>query len=169
MAEYSRLARGRFVSTGQAQIVNLPFQPDRVRLINYTVANSAAASQNIAYAEWDAYMGQGFAVVQGYNATPALIFDTVTANGISTFSAGLALQFGPTLVVTVVSKAAAAQVTTSTAHGLKSGDKNDMNNYVECIRILVQAGADKNIPNVDGNTAFDLLNDEDVELKELLN
>jgi len=122
MAEYSRLARGRFVSTGQAQIVNLPFQPDRVRLINYTVANSAAASQNIAYAEWDAYMGQGFAVVQGYNATPALIFDTVTANGISTFSAGLALQFGPTLVVTVVSKAAAAQVTTSTAHGLKSGD-----------------------------------------------
>ena len=54
-------------------------------------------------------------------------------------------------------------------HGLKSGDKNDMNNYVECVRILVQAGADKNIPNVDGNTAFDLLDDEDVELKELLN
>lgn len=122
MAEYSRLARGRFVSTGQAQIINLPFRPDRVRLINYTVANSAAASQNIAYAEWDAYMGEGQAVIQGYNATPALIYDTVTVNGISTFYAGLNFQFGPTLVVTVVTKAAAAQVTTSTPHGYKSGD-----------------------------------------------
>jgi hypothetical protein len=122
MAEYSRLARGKFTSTGGAQIVNLPFQPDRVRLLNYTVANSAATSQNVAAAEWDAYMGQGFAVIQGYNATPALIYDTVTTNGISTFSAGQLLQFGPTLTVTVITKANPAQVTTSTPHGLTSGD-----------------------------------------------
>ncbi len=122
MAEYSRLARGRFVSTGQAQIVNLPFQPDRVRLINYTVAQDVATTQFIPYAEWDAYMGQGTAVIQGYNTTPALIFDTVPVNGISTFSAGQLLQFGPTLVVTVVSKASSAQVTTSTPHGLADGD-----------------------------------------------
>jgi len=122
MAEYSRLARGKFTSTGGAQIVNLPFQPDYVRILNYTVANSAAASQNVAAAEWDAYMGQGFAVQQGYNATPALIYDTVIANGISTFSAGQLLQFGPTLIVNVVSKASPAAVTTSTAHGLTSGD-----------------------------------------------
>jgi hypothetical protein len=44
-----------------------------------------------------------------------------------------------------------------------------MDGYLECIKILVQSGADKNIPNVDGNTIFNLLNDEDVELKELLN
>lgn len=122
MAEYSRLARGKFTSTGGAQIVNLPFQPDRVRLLNYTVANSAATSQNVAAAEWDAYMGQGFAVQQGYNATPALIYDTVTTNGISTFSAGQLLQYGPTLTVTVITKANPAQVTTSTPHGLTSGD-----------------------------------------------
>ncbi|HET6458334.1 MAG TPA: ubiquitin-activating E1 FCCH domain-containing protein [Nitrosopumilaceae archaeon] len=122
MAEYSRLARGRFVSTGAAQVVNLPFQPDRVRLLNYTTANTAATSQNVVSAEWDAYMGQGFAVQQGYNATPTLIYDTVIANGISTFAAGQLLQFGPTLTVTDVTKAAAALVTTSTAHGLKSGD-----------------------------------------------
>lgn len=122
MAEYSRLARGRFTSTGGAQIVNLPFQPDRVRLINYTVANTAATSQNVAYAEWDAYMGQGFAVQQGYNATPALIYDTVVANGISTFSAGQLLQYGPTLAISGITKADPAVVTTTTNHGLTSGD-----------------------------------------------
>jgi uncharacterized protein len=53
-------------------------------------------------------------------------------------------------------------------HGSKNGDKNDMQNYLECIKILIQSGADKNIPNADGNTVFDLLNDEDLELKELL-
>jgi len=122
MAEYSRLARGKFTSTGGAQIVNLPFQPDRVRLLNYTLANTAATSQNVVAAEWDAYMGQGFAVQQGYNATPALIYDTVTANGISTFSAGQLLQFGPTLQVSGITKASAATVTTASAHGLTSGD-----------------------------------------------
>lgn len=54
-------------------------------------------------------------------------------------------------------------------HGLKNGDKSETNHYIECVRVLVEAGADKSIPNVDGNTAFDLLNDEDVELKALLN
>jgi hypothetical protein len=122
MAEYSRLAKGRFTSTGGAQVVNLPFQPDFVKLYNYTVANSAATSQNIATAVWDSNMGQGTAIIQGYNATPALIYDTVTANGISTFAAGQLLQFGPTLTVNVVTKAAAAVVTTSAAHGLASGD-----------------------------------------------
>jgi len=122
MAEYSRIARGKFTSTGGAQIVNLPFQPDYVRILNYTVANSAATSQNVAAAEWDAYMGQGFAVQQGYNATPALIYDTVTANGISTFSAGQLLQFGPTLAISGITKASPAVVTTTTNHGLTSGD-----------------------------------------------
>lgn len=122
MTEYSRMAKGRFVSTGMAQVINLPFKPDFVEFTNYTVANSAAATQNIAHGEWDSNMGQGFAVVQGYNATPALIYDTVTVNGISTFAAGQLLQFGPTLIVSGVTKAGAAIVTTSTNHGYASGD-----------------------------------------------
>jgi len=54
-------------------------------------------------------------------------------------------------------------------HGLKHGDKNDLQNYIDCVRILVKSGADKSIPNADGNTVFDLLHDEDVELKNVLN
>ena len=53
-------------------------------------------------------------------------------------------------------------------HGLKNGGGNYRDNYLECIKILIQGGADKNIPNGDGNTVFDLLNDEDMDVKELL-
>jgi hypothetical protein len=53
-------------------------------------------------------------------------------------------------------------------HGLKNGGASSSSNYLECVRILVQAGADKTIPNCDGNIAFDLLDDEDGELKGLL-
>lgn len=122
MAEYSRMARGSYTSTGAAQVINLPFRPDYVEFFNYTVANSAATSQNVVSGKWQYPMAQGSAVIEGYNATPALIYDTVTAGGISTFSAGQMLQYGPTFTVNVVTKAAAAVVTTSAVHGLKSGD-----------------------------------------------
>lgn len=122
MAEYSRLAKGSFTSTGSAQVIQLPFQPDYVEFFNYTVANSAATSQNVAFAKWDANMGQGFAVQQGYNATPALIYDTVLSSGITTFAAGSLLPFGPTLSISGITKASPAVVTTTAAHNLASGD-----------------------------------------------
>jgi len=34
MAEYSRLAKGHFTSTGFSQAVYLPFTPDRVEILN---------------------------------------------------------------------------------------------------------------------------------------
>jgi hypothetical protein len=55
-----------------------------------------------------------------------------------------------------------------TVHGLKNGGTNSLRDSLECVKILVQSGADKNIPNCDGNTIFDLLNVKDIELKELL-
>ncbi len=123
MAEYSRLAKGKFTSTGSAQAINLPFQPDTVKFWNYTVANSAATSQNIASGYWDNNMGQGFAIVQGYNATPTLIYDTVTTFGISTFAAGLMLQYGAQQNITsVTSSTSPTIIVSASAHGLKSGD-----------------------------------------------
>ncbi len=122
MAEYSRFAAGNFVSTGAAKAIYLPFQPAIVRFTNYTLANTAATSQNIVSAFWDINMGQGFAVVQGYNATPALIYDTVTAGGISSFAAGLALQFGPQQQIASIAKASPTVITTAAAHGYSVGD-----------------------------------------------
>ena len=138
MTEYSRMAKGKFISTGAAQVINLPFQPDFVELINFTAAGTsiaAAAAQNkVPHAWWDANMGQGFAVQQVYTgATPsALQYDTVIANGISTFAAGQLLQFGPVYKHNSVASAdfsiaasaagGPTTVTTATAHGLTSGD-----------------------------------------------
>jgi hypothetical protein len=129
MAEYSRIAKGHFTSTGQAQVVNLPFLPDHIEFYNYTAYNSAATSQNIIEGYWDASMGQGQSLVKGYNATPALIGDVVSTNGISTFSAGQLLQYGPVYGHNSVASAdfsitaaSPAVVTTAIPHGLASGN-----------------------------------------------
>ena len=121
MAEYSRMARGSFLSSGAAQVVPLPFQPDHVKFINYTLSNTNATSQNVVGAEWDVAMGQGVAVQQGYNTTPSLIYDVVPSGGISTYYAGLSQQFGPVLSITGITKANPAVVTTSANHNLASG------------------------------------------------
>lgn len=121
MAEYSRMAKGRFVSTGGAQIINLPFQPDYVELINYS-AIATPANHGVPFAKWDSNMGQGFAVEQVFNATPVLTTDVVISSGISTFAAGQLLQYGPVLAISGITKAAAGVVTTTTNHNLASGD-----------------------------------------------
>jgi len=121
MTEYSRMAKGRFVSTGGAQIINLPFQPDYVEFINYT-ASASGADNGVPNAHWDALMGQGVAVIDRFQAANQLTTDTVDTLGITTFSAGQLLQFGPTLTVTDITKASPASVTTSAAHGYTSGD-----------------------------------------------
>lgn len=121
MAEYSRMAKGSFTSTGAAKIINLPFVPDRVEILNYSVANAAAAANGVVRAWWDVQMGQGYAVELAYNATPVLVADSVTSNGISTFSGGLSQQFGARKQIIGITKAAQASVNV-TAHGYSVGD-----------------------------------------------
>lgn len=122
MAEYSRIAKGKFTSTGAAQIINLPFQPDYVEFVNYTASNAAPSANAVVAAKWDANMGQGFAVETAYNATPVLVADTVAANGISTFAAGQLLQYGARIQISGITKASPAVVTTASSHGYASGD-----------------------------------------------
>ena len=53
-------------------------------------------------------------------------------------------------------------------HGLKHGGEKNRYEQVECARLLVQAGADKSIPNKDGSTVLDLLDESDIALQNLL-
>ncbi len=122
MAEYSKIARGSFTSTGAAQIINLPYKPEYVQFVNYTNAFTAPAANQVVSAEWYSSMGQGFAVQNVYDSTPDLVMDAVIVNGISTFEAGQLLQYGPTLSISGITKASAAVVTTTTNHNLASGD-----------------------------------------------
>ena len=121
MTEYSRLAKGKFTSTGGAQVINLPFVPDYVEILNYTAA-ATPANHGIPFAYWDANMGQGFAIPQVFNATPVLTYDSIIANGISTFTAGQMLQYGAQIQISGITKASPAVVTTASPHGYSSGD-----------------------------------------------
>lgn len=120
MAEYSKLARGRFTSTGAAKAIYLPFTPDWIEIINYTAAATPAQS-GIPRAVWDTGMGQNKAIVDLFNATPALIMDSVESNGFSTFEAGRMLQYGASQQVVAISKANPAIVEV-TGHGYSTGD-----------------------------------------------
>lgn len=129
MAEYSRLAKGSFTATGHQQVINLPFQPDFVEIWNYTQWKTPA-NHGVFNAVWDNKLndsGNNPTMIQLFNATPLPLTDTIQTNGISVFSAGLALQYGPVYQHTgstdfAINKAAAAQITTTTNHNLVSGD-----------------------------------------------
>ena len=120
MTEYNKMAHGKFVSTGAAKYINLPFQPDHVELWNYTAAAAGVVDQAIPYAMWDSNMAQGTAVIQGYDTT-ALVYDTVPTQGIYTFACGLALQYGAVQQVVASTKADPTSFEV-TGHGLSSGD-----------------------------------------------
>lgn len=53
-------------------------------------------------------------------------------------------------------------------HGWYSSDKKNMDSYLQCVSFLLEAGADKYIPNSGGKTVFDLIDEKDKALKELL-
>lgn len=128
MTEYSRVAKGSFTAaSGQATaVIQLPFQPDRVELFNYTNIKTAAAN-TVVRAWWfsnllDASTSVNPTMVQIYNNASAQVSDTIQANGISSYYAGLGQQFGTALQIVSISKAAQALVTTTLAHGYNVGD-----------------------------------------------
>lgn len=121
MTEYSRSARGTFTSTGVSKVINLPFQPNLIRMTNYSAA-ATPANHGVPYANWDISMGQGFAVESVFNATPVLTTDIVVSGGFSTFAAGLSLQYGAQIQVASITKASAGVVTTGASHGYSTGD-----------------------------------------------
>lgn len=53
-------------------------------------------------------------------------------------------------------------------HGYRHGGEKNRCQQVECVRLLLAAGADKRIPSGEGTTVFDLLREEDVELWGML-
>lgn len=125
MAEYSRLARGSFTSTGAAKAVYLPFQPDTVSVWNYS-SYATPANNGVPRGYWQAGMGQGFAVIDVFatdsDVTPVIMTgDVITTNGISTFSAGLMFQYGAQQQI-IGATAANPIVFNVTAHGYAVGD-----------------------------------------------
>src|ERR1700722_1871213 len=127
MTEYSRIAKGNFTAASGivTAVVNLPFQPDRIEIWNYTNIKTAAAN-TVARAWWfsnlfDATTSVNPTMVEIYNGSSATVFDTIQTNGISNFYAGLGQQFGATQQIIGITKATQAVVNV-TAHGYNVGD-----------------------------------------------
>jgi hypothetical protein len=133
MTEYSRIARGSFTtaSTPVTQVVYLPFQPTQVTLTGVT-SYKTPAQYSTTRAYWDIAMGQGVAC-QEYIGAGSFPWNTsadyVATGGISTFSGGLSLQYGPTVLLGTTGGAGIAKtdsstltVTTAAAHGLVPGN-----------------------------------------------
>jgi hypothetical protein len=53
-------------------------------------------------------------------------------------------------------------------HGYKFGGGKNRHHQVECVRLLLQAGADKTIPNREGTRAIEFLEEGDLEMMDLL-
>jgi uncharacterized protein len=53
-------------------------------------------------------------------------------------------------------------------HGYKFGGSKNRHRQIQCVHMLLQAGADKNIPNAEGTRAVEFLGEEDVEMKQIL-
>ncbi len=146
MTEYSRMAKGNYVASGgsigvsapNVKVINLPFKPDFVELINYTAA-SVMTDDAVPFAWWDASVppltisSVNYDTVIERSTGAALVTDMVqVGGGISVFSAGQALQFGPIYKHNSVASAdfsiatsgagGPTTVTTATNHNLSSGD-----------------------------------------------
>jgi hypothetical protein len=53
-------------------------------------------------------------------------------------------------------------------HGYKFGGRKNRHRQIECVRILLYAGAHKNVANAEGTLPAQFLSEEDIELKNLL-
>lgn len=143
MAEYSRIATGLITSNGGQQLVIIPFTPNYIEIFNSTRAvaqnGNTTSTFCITRASWYSDMGNGAAQITqttttadytGYIAptggTSSSIPTLVSGTGFSTIQAALALQFGPVYQHTgstdfSISKANPAVVTTTSNHGLTTG------------------------------------------------
>lgn len=139
MAEYSRLASGKVLSTGGQTAVICPFKPDFIEISNQ---DSAQEAGGVTRAWWYTDMGQGAAFRTLYGTGDQYI-DVVggtstggltNGTGFSTIQAGLALQYGPTIFLGGsggITKAAGPTITTTANHGLVVGDVVVFSNLYE--------------------------------------
>ncbi|MDE3022072.1 MAG: hypothetical protein KGI54_09440 [Pseudomonadota bacterium] len=121
MAEYSKLARGSYLSLlNTPYTVQLPFTPGLVKLYNYTVAGAPAAG-SVLQAYWTSSLPNGSASVTLYDSSVALTTGNIASGGITVFVNGLGNQFGPQQQVIGITKANPPIVNVSN-HGYAVGD-----------------------------------------------
>jgi hypothetical protein len=151
MAEYSKIIRGTFTSTGVPKFLSLPMVPDTIEIWNKTewatTTNHTGVSA-IGFAEDAA----GTAYITESNGT-AWLGKTITTGGFTFLSAGT-YAYGPTLTITGI-VASTGVVTTSAAHGLSVGDAVLLTGTTGMLQI---AGTATTVTAVPSTTTFTIGN-----------
>jgi hypothetical protein len=165
MAEYSRLASGKVLSTGGQTAVIVPFIPNYIAIDNQT---RLVAGAGVTSASWMTDMGQGAAILSTFGTGSQFIAPTggtssaglTSGTGFSTIQAGLSLQYGPTFLLgasgAITKSATAPLVTTTTAHGLVVGDVVIFSNLYQTTTTGMQqmAGIPFEVVTVPSTTTF---------------
>lgn len=118
----SNMISGRFVSTGAARNINLGWFPDRFEMFNITNQNSVANPGVVKKAWWMNSMNNGEAfLMKNTNGAATDQSSFITSGGFSLYdSAQTGLDAA--VVISSISQAANALVTTAAPHGLAVGD-----------------------------------------------
>ena len=171
MAEYSRMASGKVLSTGGQTAVIIPFIPNYIEISNAT--SLAGTNSGVSRAWWETDMGQGAAFlttstsatedlttfIDAYGGTNSTTGNTA-GTGFSTIYAGLSLQYGPTVFLGatggITQSPSAPVVTTSAAHGLIVGDVVIFQNLYQTATTGMQqmAGIPFQVVTVPSSTTF---------------
>lgn len=164
MAEYSRISKGHVttLSGGGTPFINLPFQPELVKWKNFTASTSGGATGYVPSGYWDVSMGQGAAVYEVVTVTTlALTAASTLTGGVYSFSAGLSLQYGPTVFLggsggIAKTSSTALTVTTTSAHGLVPGNWVTFQNLYQTSSTGMQqiAGIPFEVLTVGSSTTF---------------
>lgn len=123
MAEYSKMAHGSFISPGSgAYAIPLPFDPDFVQVWNLSAAANPGSAR--VWLMWNKFMLQSDGIDEYFNGgTPnAITMEDAYPNGITSFSAAIALQYQDPIQISGITKASSAVVTTASNHGYSNGD-----------------------------------------------
>ena len=120
MGTYNKIAEGSFTSTGVAEFIDLPFLPNSFEVWNVTAIGTPTQNEITHAISW-ADATAGTASVEYFNVSPVLTTTNLASGGLSFIQAGT-YQYGSTLTISGITQAAAGVVTTSTNHGLATGD-----------------------------------------------
>jgi hypothetical protein len=147
--------RGQFTSDGTSQTIDLPWEPSKITLLNFTQFASAAGATPVITAEWRQGMDNG-TVITGLKTNGAATIqipamnatDGITIRDTSDQTPG-GLGANSITAITAASPAVVSKI----AHGFIVGDRVRM---IDTTAMLQIAGMDFTVTAVGGANAFTL-------------
>ncbi|KKN67874.1 hypothetical protein LCGC14_0456610 [marine sediment metagenome] len=152
LATNENMIRGQFTSDGASETINLPWEPSRITLLNFTQFASAAGTTPVITAEWREGMDNG-TVITGLKTNGAATIQIPAMNatdGITIRDTSVQTPEAAGNAITAITQAAGA-VVSKIAHGYIVGDRVRIFGTTAMFEI---AGMDFTVTAVGGANVF---------------